>query len=136
LRVSKIASLIVGVGTPEPKTVSVIHGGPTVAFQLRDSEQVTLEVEALDSEGNIAAATTTWATSDATIVDVVDNGDGTALVVASPGAGGLGTAVVTASVTDNSDGDVHEGTFEVEVVAGDVVTVNISAGVPETKPVV
>lgn len=107
-----------------------------MAFQLRDSEQVTLEVEALDSEGNIAAATTTWATSDATIVDVVDNGDGTALVVASPGAGGLGTAVVTASVTDNSDGDVHEGTFEVEVVAGDVVTVNISAGVPETKPVV
>jgi hypothetical protein len=136
LRVSRITHLIVGVGTPEPKTVPVIHGGPTVAFQLRDSQQVTLSVEALDSEGNPAAVTTTWTTSDETIASVTDNGDGTALVVASPGEGGLGTATIKASVTDNSDGDVHEGTFEVEVVAGDAVTVNIVPGTPEDKPVV
>jgi hypothetical protein len=104
-----------------------------VAFQLRDSEQVTLTVEALDSEGNTASASTTWTGSDDTIVAVTDNGDGSALIVASPGAGGLGSATVTATVTDTSDGDQHTGTFDVEVVAGDAVTVNILAGTPEEK---
>lgn len=104
-----------------------------MAFQLRDSEQVTLTVEALDSEDNPAAASVAWSSSDESIVSVTDNGDGSALVVASPGAGGLGAATVTADVTDNSDGDIHTGTFEVEVVAGDAVTVNITAGTPEPK---
>jgi len=122
------------VGTPEPKHTPEHFGGPTVAFQLHDSEQVTLSVEALDSEGNAAAATTAWSSSDDTIVAVTDNGDGTALAVASPGAAGLGTATITASVTDTSDGDVHDGTFDIEVVAGDAVTVNITAGTPEAKP--
>ena len=135
MRPSKIAELRLGVGTPEPKTVPVYHGGPNVAFQLRDSEQVSLSVEALDSEGNPAAVTTTWASSDDTIVAVTDNGDGTAVAVASPGAGGLGTATITASVTDNSDGDVHVATLDVEVVAGDAVTFNVVAGAPEPKPV-
>ena len=70
-----------------------------MAFQLRDSQQVTLSVEALDSEGNPAAVTTTWTTSDETIASVTDNGDGTALVVASPGEGGLGTATRRLSPT-------------------------------------
>lgn len=129
----KIDEVRLVVGTPEPKHSPQHFGGPTVAFQLRDSEQVTLSVEALDSEGNPAAATTTWASSDDTIVAVSDNGDGTALAVASPGAAGLGTATITASVADASDGDIHDGTFDVEVVAGDVVTVNITAGTPEPK---
>lgn len=129
----RIEGLRIGVGEPEPKYTPQHFGGPTVAFQLRDSEQVTLTVEALDSEGNPAAATTTWSSSDETIVAVTDNGDGSALVVASPGAGGLGSATVTADVTDTSDGDVHTGTFDVEVVAGDAVTVNIVAGTPEPK---
>jgi hypothetical protein len=49
-------------------------------------------------------------------------------VTASPGAGGLGTATIRAIVTDASDGDTHVGTFDVEVVAGDAVTVNIIPG--------
>jgi two-component sensor histidine kinase len=104
-----------------------------VAFQLRDSDQVALEVEALDSEGEPAAATTTFASSDEDIVTVRDNGDGTALAIASPGAAGLGTATVTATVTQKSSGDTLEGTFDIEVVAGDAVTVNVVAGTPEPK---
>jgi hypothetical protein len=136
LRASKISRIVVGVGTPEPKTVTTHHGGPTVAFQLRDSQQVTLSVEALDAEGNPANVTTAWSSSDTSIASVTDGGDGTALVVASPEADGLGTTTIKVTVTDNSDGDVHEGTFEVEVIAGDAVTVNISAGTPEDKPAV
>jgi hypothetical protein len=131
VRKTHIAEINLVVGTPEPKTVPVFHGGPVVVFQLRDSQQIQLAVEALDAEGNPAAATTTWTSSDDVVASVSADG----LVVASPGAGGLGTATITASVTDTSDGDVHEGTFEVEVVAGDVVIVNITAGAAEDKPV-
>ena len=104
-----------------------------MAFQLHDDEQVTLTTEALDAEGNPAAASTVFTTSDESIVSLVDNGDGTAIATASPGAGGLGAATITAIVTDTSDGDQHVGTFDIEVVAGDAVTVNITAGTPEPK---
>jgi len=125
-------SIRLGIGQAQPKGKHL--GGPTVTFQLRDSEQVTLTVEALDAEGNPANVTVGWSSSDETIVAVTDNGDGSALVTASPGAGGLGSATVTVTATDTSDGDVHEGTFDVEVVAGDAVTVNVTAGTPEAKP--
>jgi hypothetical protein len=52
------------VGTPEPKHTPTHTEGPRVAFQLRDSEQVAIEVEALDSEQNPAAATTVLSSSD------------------------------------------------------------------------
>ena len=100
-----------------------------MAFQIRDDQQVQLSIEALDIEGNPAAVTTTWASSDEIVASVSADG----LVVASPGAGGLGTATITADVTDNSDGDVHTATFEIEVVAGDAVTFNIVAAAPEPK---
>ncbi len=105
-----------------------------MAFQLRDDQQVSLQVEALDSEGNAANVSMAWTSSDDSIVAIVDNGDGSALAVASPGAAGLGTATITVDVTDRSDGDIHTGTFDIEVVAGDAVTVNVTAGTPEAKP--
>ena len=110
-----------------------------MAFQIRDDQQVTLFVEALDAEGNPAGVTTTWTQDDGLdgagnpVIALTDNGDGSALIVASPASGGLGLAVITASVTDNSDGDVHTATFEIEVVAGDAVTFNVVATEPEPK---
>src|SRR6476469_4378873 len=129
MRGRKVASIQLVVGQPEPKHVRQVFGGPTVAFQLRDSQQVQLGVEALDSEGNPAAATTAWRSDDDTIASV----DASGLVTASPGAAGLGTTTIHADVTDTSDGDVHTGDFEIEVVAGDAVTVNITAGTPTDK---
>jgi hypothetical protein len=58
-----------------------------VAFQLHDTEQVTLVVEALDAEGNEAAATTTWESSDETVASIRDTGGGSATVTASPWSG-------------------------------------------------
>ena len=103
-----------------------------MAFQIHDYEQVSLMVEALDAEGNPADAVITWATSDDVVASVADLGEGGALVTASPGAGGLGLATITATVL-NEDGTVLTGTFVVEVVAGDAVVVNIIAGTPEPK---
>jgi hypothetical protein len=131
---AQLLELRLGVGEPRPKRIPRHVGGPTVAFQLRDDQQVALTVEALDSEGNPANVDTSWTSSDDTIVEILDNGGGSALAVASPGAAGLGTATITVDVTDRSDGDVHTGTFDIEVVAGDAVTVNVTAGEPEAKP--
>ena len=126
-----LVALELGVGTPRPKHARTTTKGPTVAFQLRDSQQVAITVEALDSEGNKAAATIAIGPStDSDVATVTDNGDGTALVVASPGAGGLGTATIPVTVTDTSDGDVIEGAFDVEVIAGDAVAVNVVPGTP------
>lgn len=130
----KVALVRVIIGLPEPKPpkhTPVAHGGPVVSFQLRDNQQVQLSVEALDSEGNAADASASWSSSD----EVVASVDSSGLVTASPGAAGLGATTITATVTDNSDGDTHEGTFEVEVVGSDAVTVNVTAGAPEDKPV-
>ena len=100
-----------------------------MAFQLHDNEQVDVSVEALTSEGNPANVTTTWASSDQTVVSVRDSGNNSATITASPEAtGGLGTATVTATVTDQSDGSTHESTLEVEVVAGDATVFNIIPG--------
>jgi hypothetical protein len=65
-------------------------------------------------------------------VAVIDNGDGSATAVASPGAGGLGTATVTATVSQ-PNGDTITGTLDIEVVAGDAVTINLVPGAPEPK---
>jgi uncharacterized protein YjdB len=106
-----------------------------MAFQLKDSQQLPLEVEALDAEGNAAAITVTFASSDESIVAITDNGDGSAMAVASPGAAGLGTATVTATAT-GTDGSSLEGSLEIEVIAGDAVSINILPGTPEDKPAV
>ena len=104
-----------------------------MAFKLHDFEQVQITVEALDVEGNPADVDISFFSSDPSVVEVQDNGDGSALLVASPGEGGLGTATITA-VQTNEDGSTLEGALEVEVVAGDAVTINIIPGNIEAKP--
>jgi hypothetical protein len=128
----QLSQLRLVVGQAGPKGTR--KDGPAVAFQLHDWEQVQLSAQALDAEGNPAAVNYTWASSDPTVVEVTDNGDGTALAVASPAEGGLGEATISVDVTDQSDGDVISGTFDIEVIAGDAVAVNITAGTPEAKP--
>jgi hypothetical protein len=129
----RTTEISLGIGTPEPKTTPQHIGGPHVAFQLHDTEQVPVSVAATDAEGNPSGAAITFSSSDDTIAAVTDNGDGTAVVVASPGAAGLGTASITATATD-ADGSTASGTFDVEVIPSDTVAVNITPGTPEPKP--
>lgn len=107
-----------------------------MAFQIHDFEQVTIKADQpLDSEGNPVDGAFAFASSDESVIGVTDNGDGSALCVASPGEGGLGTADVTATFTNAGDQTTIEGSVEFEVIAGDAVAVNISVGTPEAKPV-
>jgi hypothetical protein len=128
----RVSSLRLGIGRPEPKIVPVAHGGQVVAFQLHDFEQVDLFAEALDLEGNPAGASYEWSSSDEGIVAIRDDGNGKATAIASPGAGGLGDAAVDVLVRD-SNGNTFTGRWEVEVIPGDVVAVNIVPGTPAAK---
>ena len=89
--------------------------------------------QARDGEGNLAPLDgfPTFESSDPTVAEVVDNGDGTATVV-SRLAG-------NAQVTMRADALVGDGvievlaTLDVTVVPGQAVAVTIAAGVPQSK---
>lgn len=88
---------------------------------------------AKDREGNAAALDgfPTFETSDASVAEVTDNGDGTALVTSH--AAGL------AQITMRADALIGEGVvpviamLDVEVIAGQAAVVVIDAGAPEAK---
>lgn len=88
---------------------------------------------AKDHEGNDAQLDgfPVFESSDASVAEVVDNGDGTARVI-SHLAG-------NAQITMRADALIGDGvvevvaTLDVEVIAGQAAVVSISAGAPEAK---
>lgn len=131
---SPLRGIRLGVGEPQDKPTPILKKGPAVTFQLRDNKRVKLTVEAINSEGNPAGVDVAWSSDDPSIVEVQPDADGkSAWAVASPGAAGLGTTVVRVAVTDQDDAEIHEGTFDIEVVPSGAVTVNVTAGEPEDK---
>jgi hypothetical protein len=102
---------------------------------LTDSQQAKLTIEPVDKAGNPAPVEgVVWTTSDATILTVAAAADGLSAVVASTGK--LGTVQV--NVTGDAQigvGDTEiAGVLDVEVKAGQAVSLNIAAGAPEEKP--
>lgn len=103
-------------------------------MQLLDSQQVVLSLAAEDKEGNQVPVpgTLAWSVSDESIATLEDNGDGTQTLVTT---GTLGTVAV--SVTDDVDGDGtgdFAGSLAVDVVAGPVNEIVVSAGEPTDRP--
>ena len=104
-----------------------------MAFTLQNTDKVLLTAVARDAQGNVTLAILAFATSDDTIVSLVDNGDGTAEAF----SGLEGVATVTATATD-PDGAQVTGTLDIEVVAVVVppeptAIVEVTAGTPELK---
>ena len=104
-----------------------------MAFSLLNTDKVLLTATPRDAAGNVTAATIAFASSDDSVVSLVDNGDGTAEAV----SGLVGTATVTATATD-ADGAQVQGTLDIEVsevvvTPEPTVTVDIEAGTPEPK---
>jgi hypothetical protein len=110
--------------------------GVNLMFQMKDDQEVsTLPLVVLSKKGNptsVEAGTVVFASSDPAILEVTDNGDGTAKVKA---VGPVGTAQVQVS----ADADLGEGVktvtgvADVEVVAGEAAVINISFGAPTTQ---
>lgn len=106
-------------------------------FQLKDTQQIDLALgPVVDKRGNpTTVQNPTWTSSDTSVVTVTASGDGMACVAAA--AGPLGTATVTL----DADGDLGDGVspltsapFDIEVIAGDAVAINIVPGVPTEQP--
>ncbi len=100
--------------------------GDTV--QLTDTQQVTLTVEPEDSKGDPTSDTLTWSSSDTTgtILTLTPSADTLSCLVVA-GVPGLGT-VVTAT-----DGTLS-ATESIDVLAGAVTSLVITAGTPEEQP--
>jgi hypothetical protein len=101
-----------------------------MAFTLTADQEVALALEAVDDHGNPVAGTSlqpTWSVSDASILTLTDNGDGTALLAS---VGPDGNAQV--SVTDAVSG--LGGVLDVVVVSGNAAAIAIVPGVPQAKP--
>jgi hypothetical protein len=103
---------------------------------LTDTQQVRCTIEPLNAKGNPAPVegVPQWASSDASVAEVIPEADGlSALVVAR----GLGISQI--SVVADADLDVGEvreitGTLDIEVKASEAVTMGITTGTPEEQP--
>lgn len=79
---------------------------------------------------NPADFTVGYNVDDPSLINLTDNGDGTAVAAAT---GTLGTAVVSVSATHNPSGRTGSGVLAIEVIPGDaeVFTVEVTAGPEE-----
>jgi hypothetical protein len=132
--------LVLRVGAPRDTDESdrVIKGPPyhtptgriDLIMDLQADKKVALSVEYTDEVGNPtdapAGATVTYTVDDPTIINLTDNGDGTAEAAAT---GTLGTANVHVDATAN--GQTLTGDLQLVVVAGLAERLNVVAGTPE-----
>jgi hypothetical protein len=99
-------------------------------MDLQADKKVALSVEYTDEVGNPteapAGATVTYTVDDPTIINLTDNGDGTAEAAAT---GTLGTANVHVEAV--AGGQTLTGDLQLVVVAGLAERLNVVAGAPE-----
>jgi len=102
---------------------------------LKDSQKVSASVEFKTAAGNpaVVEGAPVWASSNAAIVEVVASEDGLSAVARAVGP--IGSSQISVS----ADADLGEGvkpivgTQDIEVVAGEAVTVGITVGTPEEQ---
>ena len=103
-------------------------------MDLQADKKVALSVGYTDEVGNPVAtpagATATYTVDDPSLINLTDNGDGTAVAAAT---GTLGTANVHVDATaDLGNGpETLSGDLQIVVVAGLAERINIVAGEPE-----
>jgi hypothetical protein len=99
-------------------------------MDLQSDKKVTATAEWTDENGNPtetpADAQCTYTVDDASVIDLTDNGDGSAVIAAT---GNLGTANV--HVEARSGDQTLTGDLQVNVVAGLAERINVTTGEPE-----
>jgi hypothetical protein len=99
-------------------------------MDLQADKKVPLSLSYTDEVGNPTetpvGATATYTVDDPTIINLTDNGDGTAEAAAT---GTLGTANVHVEAT--ADGTPFTGDLQIVVVTGDAARLAVVAGPPE-----
>lgn len=112
-------------GTSQPAT-----GGVDLIMDLMADKKVPLTLDWTDELGNSTPApadgVVSFSVDDPALINLTDNGDGTAVAAA---VGTLGTTHV--NVSASTGGVTMTGVLEIVVVAGLAERVNIVAGTPE-----
>lgn len=118
--------------TPTPLRAFTRRPGPTakrkrdLTMDLQADKQVTLELEWTDEAGNAtdapADSTATFTVDNPGVINLTDNGDGTAVAAAT---GALGPASVHVDIT--ADGRTFTGDLQLMVVSGHAERVTVLA---------
>lgn len=116
--------------SPRPPLRSVPTRKVDLIMDLQADKKVTAALQWTDELGNPAEApadaSAVYTVDNPSVIDLTDNGDGTAVVAAT---GNLGTANVHVEVT--SGGKTLSGDLQVNVVVGLAERVSIVTGEPE-----
>ena len=119
-----------------------VKGGEFTNFEgdqmvLKDTEQVVLSVVPVDAKGNTAPVdgAPAWGSSDPAVATVTPAADGLSATVAAVGPLGKTQISVTADADLGEGIESIVGTLEIEVVAGEAVSLSIKTGTPEEIPV-
>lgn len=134
--IKRITSIDIRVGpvseVSSPVSLGKIKGAQHMSLVLTDNQQVTLTIAPVDVKNNPAPVdgVPTWSSSDATIVAVTPAADGMSAVAVAVGP--IGTAQVNVSADADLGAGVTtiSGTLDVQVQAGNAVSLGISAGTP------
>jgi hypothetical protein len=106
-----------------------------MAYMLPDDQKVTLGLDPRDKKQNPAAldGVPTWGSSDETIVTVAAAPDGLTAVLTAVGPLGTAQVNVTGDAKMGPETVTLSGTLDVQVVAGEAVTLGITTGTPESQ---
>lgn len=102
---------------------------------LKDDQKVKLSILPVDAKGNPAAVdgVPVWASSDDGVIAVIPSADGLSATATAVGKVGTAQVSVTADA-DLGDGVSNiAGVLDVTVVAGQAVSVGVTAGTPEAQ---
>jgi hypothetical protein len=128
-RIGLVTDTTLGDRVIKPPPYALRTGRQDVTMDLQADKQVALTVGYTDEVGNPVPtpedSTAVFSVDDPTLINLTDNGDGTATAAA---VGPLGTATV--HVETSLDGVTLSGDLAIVVVAGLAERVSISAGEP------
>ena len=104
-------------------------------LKLQDDQKVSFSISIVDAKGNPAQVdgVPAWASSNEAILTVAPAADGMSAVATAVGPVGPSQISVTADADLGSGTKQIVGTQDVDVVAGEAVSVGITAGTPEPQ---
>ena len=119
---------------PEPGPPgSPATGHEEFTMQLTADQQVALTITGEDRDDNPVdiSGDIAWLSSDESVVTVEQTGENTAVATAV-GPAGTAAVTVTNDVDQDGSGD-FQGSIAIDVVAGDIAEIVVSAGEPTDK---
>lgn len=130
-----IGAITTKMSPPLPAGQTGPPGRITVTMQLTADQQVDLSISGEDAYGNVVPITgdIVWVSSDEGIVIVtVDPEDVQRAVAAAVGPAGTASVTVTNDADRDGTGDFM-GSIAIDVVAGDITEITVTAGTPVDK---